>query len=371
MVNICLAGLVMLGGVIKGPFRIADTGPYHNQVSLRAAMASDGHFALVWLDSLQLPNRFELDLTIRFFDKNGNPLTDAYKIPKILDTTWVNCHSLDMDSAGNTVLVWIEGRTLSSTKLSKLRFMSFLPDGTPMVSAKTLYSDIDLDLPLSVSLSNNGIFAMSFETRLEGGAGIWVQRFDLQGSPLDSPFLAHDTLSDSTPGSYTVAKVSTNENGDIVVTWLHFIETAHMYPFYQVFDANDNPVDWEPLGHRLDNSDSLAGACSPYPYWLDDDRFVVFWTDYCAPRPTPFVPLLGRGFTDRGQTPEPICTVMWGDSLHTGPSKAPFSMTVSSADKFSCTYDRSYWYPIDTLWPQSHSWGSPRITEMDMSTVRA
>ncbi|NLI98014.1 hypothetical protein GX441_05060, partial [bacterium] len=327
---------------------------------LSAAMAPDGHFAVAWVDSAYdstwRPDRSRLDLYIRFFDKDANPLTDAYKIPKILDTTWVNCHALDMDSAGNTVLVWVEGRTLSNTKLSKLRFISFTPDGIPAGTPKTLYSDLDLDRPLSVSLSNNGMFAMSFETKLNDSSGRWIQRLDLHGNSLNFPFIAHDTLPDNFPGLYTMAKVAVNESEDVVITWLHFIESGHNYPLYQVFDADDYPMDWAPLGHRVDNADSLAGACSPYPYWLDNDRFVVFWTDYLAPRPTPNLPWLARVFDDRGLAPQPIRTVMWGDSLHTGSPLTPFSMDISSANKFSCTYNRSYWYPIDTLWPQSHSW---------------
>ncbi|NLI97366.1 T9SS type A sorting domain-containing protein, partial [bacterium] len=175
-----------------------------------------------------------------------------------------------------------------------------------------------------------------------------------------TPFLAHEDVGDKRPLPDTVAtgypQAALNDEGILVVTWVRGVVTAHMQPRYQVFDADDNPIDWEALGHRVDNGDSLAGACAPKPFWLDNDRFVVFWTDYCAPRPTPNLPWFARVFDDRGLAHQSICTVMWGDSLHTGPSKTPFSMSVSSDDKFSCTYNRSYWYPIDTLWPQSHSW---------------
>ncbi|NLI97871.1 hypothetical protein GX441_04335 [bacterium] len=359
MSQLSLLVLTLWQGVLAGPFRIADAESHHHQISLQAAMARDGRFAIAWLDSLQFPDHFQMDLYIRFFDKGGNPLTDAYKIPKLLDTIWVNRYSLDMDSAGNAVLVWIEGMTLSNTKLSKLRFMSFLPDGTPLVSSKSLYMDIDLGLPLSVSLSNNGKFAMSFETRLAGGAGIWLQRFDLQGNPLDSAFLAYDTLPDYFEGDYERAKVSLNEEGDIVVTWLHFIKTAHMYPYYQVFDSLDKPLDWAPFGHRLDDGESLAGASRPHPYWLDNDRFAVFWIDNTHVGTGGNPVLYGRIFSDRGQTPQKLCVVSWGDSIHVTPDDPldPFSDDFSAQGKFAHTHERMYTFlNMDTTPWESHSW---------------
>ncbi len=355
--------MTIFSGVLAGPIKLGDAAPGHHQASLQVAVAADGRFVVLWLDSLFHEDQFvpPLDLYIRFFDKDGNPMTDAYKIPKLVDTAWVNLQSMDMDSAGNTVVAWVENKTLSAELLSKIRFMSFAPDGSPLTPSKTLYSDIDMGFPVSVSLSNKGAFALCFKTILRDSSGAWIQRFDLSGNPLDSAFLAYDTLPDTFEGSYRLVKNSLNDEGDIVVTWLHKIETSRMYPFYQVFDSLDKPVNWAPLGHRLDKGDSRCGSCSPHPYWVDNDRFAAFWSDYCHPNgPGGSLPILGRVFSDRGLTPHEICTVAWGDSLHVAPdTRDPFTTSLSSSGKFAYTHERMYSF-LDSItdphqW-KSHSW---------------
>ncbi|MEA3311831.1 MAG: hypothetical protein U9Q76_06390 [candidate division WOR-3 bacterium] len=356
MISISLLALTLCGDILVQPFRVAEAEPRHHQVHLRAAMAGDGGVAIAWVDSLQLPDHFELDIYIRFFEEDGAPLTDAYKIPKLADTNWIYHPRLDMDSLGNTVLVWIDDKTESNEELSNIRFQAFGPDGTPRGSPKTLYSQVDIGFATPVSLANNGEFAMVFETILIGrGTGIWVQRFDLKGVPQDSAFLAHvdfDSISDTLHFRYP--EVAMNDAGDMVVTWLDCIESARMYPRFQVFDAQDEPIlPWEPMGHRLDDGGEQCGACRPEPHWLDNDRFVVFYRDYMAPRPTPFFPFLGRVFSERGLIRHPIRTLIWGDSLWlTGADpRGQYSTAIAPNDSFAYTHTRNHYDYPDTSNP--------------------
>ncbi|MEA3311461.1 MAG: T9SS type A sorting domain-containing protein [candidate division WOR-3 bacterium] len=358
-----LMPLLLQSGIIKESFRIAEAEPRHHQVHLRAAMASDGRFAVAWVDSLQLPDHFELDIFIRFFDREGNPLNDAYKITKLMDTTtWIYHPCLEMDSLGNAALIWADNRAWSGEDTGYIRFQSFGPDGSPLIPAQTLY-DIGLGpySRIGLSLANNGEFAVAVGMRFpERGYCIGVQRFDLDGVPIPPPFPAHDSLPDSLPGHFTYPQVSLNDAGDIVVTWLHFIDTPHMFPCFQVFDAQDESIlPWEPLGHRLDDGGEECGACRPEPHWLDNDRFVVFYSDYCAPRPTVFIPVLGRVFSNRGLTRHPIRTVMWGDSTGVVSNyRGSFRTAVLPNDSFAYTHTRSYYDYPDT----SNPW-KPRTWE--------
>jgi len=110
MLSISLLALTLWSGILVEPFRIADAEPRHHQGCLRAAMAPDGHFAIAWLDSLRVdyPPFCELKLFVRFFDPDGSPLTDAYKITRAADTNLIGGSHLDMDLRGNTVLLWTE-----------------------------------------------------------------------------------------------------------------------------------------------------------------------------------------------------------------------------------------------------------------------
>jgi hypothetical protein len=203
--------------------------------------------------------------------------------------------------------------------------------------------------PIGLSLANNGEFALAWSEDIY----VWVQRFDVEGNPKDSVFLARDSL-ESWPPYFYYPEVALNDAGDLVVTWLDCTESAKNYPRYQVFDANDESVlPWEPMGHPLDDGDDVAGACRSEPHWLDDDRFVVFWSDYMAPRPTVAYPFLGRVFSDKGLTPHPIKTVMWGDSLWlTGADpQGQFCTAVSPDNQFAYTHTRTYTDFPDTAEP--------------------
>jgi len=50
MLNISLLALTLWGGILVGPFQVADSEPVHHQGWLRAAMAPDGpaSFASAW-----------------------------------------------------------------------------------------------------------------------------------------------------------------------------------------------------------------------------------------------------------------------------------------------------------------------------------
>jgi len=350
-----LIPLLLNGGVLKEPFRIAQAELDHHQACLRAAIASDGRFAVAWVDSLfhnDSPelNESDMEFFVRFFDRDGIPLTEAYKIAKLADTNYIYGPCLDMDTLGNTVLVWSEGtRYLENTYT---RFQIFAPDGNPMDSARIMCSGgAGWSSRLGLSIANNGEFAVVCPTRFpEHGYGLWVQRFDLEGVPKDSAFLAHDTGDIN----FKYPQVALNDAGDLVVTWLHAIESGKMYPRFQVFDANDESVlPWEPFGHPLDDGDDVAGACRPEPHWLDNDRFVVFYSDYMAPRPTAAFPFLGRVFSDKGLSAHSIKTLMWGDTLWSmgADPKGQFCTAVSLDERFAYTHTRTYCDFPDTAEP--------------------
>ncbi|NLI97975.1 hypothetical protein GX441_04865 [bacterium] len=341
-------GLALFAGVLKESFRIADAEQKHHQVYVRAAMASDGRFAIAWIDSLKLTEGSELNLYIRFFDKGGNPVSDPYKLPKLFDTIWVYYPSLDMSLSGNTVLVWVEDQTLSNTELSKIKFQHFFYDGKPDGLTKTLYSEVDIGYPTPIDLSNRNKFAMAFSTILNDSSSIWAQRFNLSGIPQDSHFMVHDTLYENTKHPC----IALNDTGDIVATWFDYNDPIHNFPKYQVFDNNDKPIlPWKPQGYRLDDGDSLAGACRPEPSWIDDDRFVVFWPDVYNEVP---YPLMGRVFSEKGATGHPLTAVL-RDSLWSNVQdpRGRFSTDVLLDGRFAVTYTRTHTRPND---PSTFFW---------------
>jgi len=353
MFNIGLIALTLCGGMLAGPFRIAEAEPGHHQGWLRAAMAPDGHFAVAWVDSIASgdpfnPDDLELELFVRFFDRDGNPMTEPYKITKLADTSWIRHPCLEMDTAGNTILLWEGRKTQGKEEPSYVRFQRFAPDGSPVGSAHTLVARAFLGKstyvlsPIDLSLNNNEEFVVTW-CEIEPGPPtyknyVWVERFDIEGDPKNRPFLACDE------GCvfFYYPRVALNDAGDVVVTW-----RDQLTPFYsdtpclrfQVFDAADEPIlSWRPRGHLLDYEE--PDDWDPQLFWLDDDRFVAFWQRLLELNVGEYVMgWMARGFAHRGLASYPIRLVMI-DPHEVGAWQKMFSVAFSSDERFAETHLR-------------------------------
>jgi len=352
MLSISLLALTLCGDVLVEPFRIAEAEPGHHQGQLRAAMAPDGHFAVAWVDHLPVdyPPFCELELFVRFFDQDGSPLTDAYKITRAVYISLIGGSHLDMDSAGNTVLLWTEHPPRDPDE-GFLRLQLFDTSGNPLGSPQTDHQGyISWDnRSVAVSLNDQDEFAIVWDA-----GTICARRYSLQSGPQGDSFMVHDDLPDDFYSDYP--GVALSDAGDLVVTWLESHRAVHLYPRFQAFDAEDEPIlGWEPMGHRVDDGEEQYDCSRPEVYWLDNDRFVVFWVDWRTGKPGHGQPV-GRVFSDRGLTRHPIRTLIWRDSLwsaHGGP-EGWYSNAVSPNDSFAYTHTRSYFDRPDTSDPSKN-----------------
>jgi len=349
MLNISLLALTLWGGVLVEPFRIAEAEPGHHQVYLRTAMASDGRFAVAWTDYPHISYE-QRDLYIRFFDPDGNPLTDAYKITKVADTHHIGGSHLDMDSAGNAVLLWTEHPDPNPDE-AFLRLQLFDTSGNPLGSPQTGYQGYvnSYNRSVAVSLNDQGEFAIAWN-----GDTIYARRYSFEDGPQGDPFRVHGDLTDDV--GFDLPGVALNDAGDLVVTWheRRLPPNAISYPRFQVFDAEDESIlPWEPMGHLVEEDSS--GACRVESYWLDNDRFVMFWKD-----PSCYPLIVGRVFSDRGLTRHPIRGLIWQDTLwgaHGG-SRGWYSTAVAPNDSFAYTHIRTRCdYPDGELRTWDHGGG--------------
>jgi hypothetical protein len=340
--------LALCAGTLVEPFRIADAEQGHHQGCVRTAMAPDGHFAVAWIDHPWITSYEQGDLYIRFFDQDGNPLTDPYKIIKMADTNLIRWPCLEMDTAGNVLLVYEEEDRARIDVLDNhyIRFQRFAPDGSPVGSAQTLVPQVALDAcrPIGLSLANNDEFAVTWCAPSTLGKGVWVQRFNREGYPKDKAFLAHDDFDTSV--SFRYPQVALSDAGDLVVTWY---ESGPSYPRFQVFKARDEPIlGWEPMGHRLDDGEEPYSGTRAETFWLDNERFVVFWIDRTSRPDILPPPLVGRMFSDRGLTRHPLRSLVRDSLALTWPDpEGQFAIALSSDERFAETHTRTYNDPDD------------------------
>ena len=349
MINISLLALALCSGVLVEPFRVAEHQPDHSQVYGCAAMASDGRFAVAWIDCIATGDPLNLyverELFIRFFDRDGNPMTDAYKITKLADTSWIWHPCLEMDTAGNTILLWADKpiwREDESWYAWYVRFQRFAPDGSPVGSAHNLIAGVLLGKhtqrpsPFDLSLNNNEEFVVTW-CEIESGPPtlnyVWVGRFDLDGYPEDQAFLTCDA---ECVYSY-YPRVALNDEGDLAVTWRNEIwgDPDSVYQRFQVFDAADEPIlSWRPRGHRLDERED--GGREAEFFWLDNDRFVTFFR---ASKEYYEGFLEARVFAHRGLASYPPRLVV-NDPNASATRVKSFSVALSSDGRFAETHRR-------------------------------
>ncbi|MCK4333743.1 T9SS type A sorting domain-containing protein, partial [candidate division WOR-3 bacterium] len=275
-----------------------------------------------------------------------------YKITKLADTSWIRHPCLEMDTVGNTILLWEERKTQGKEEPSYVRFQRFGPDGSPVGSAHTVVARVFLykRSPIDLSLNNRGEFAVTWLEVIPPYwelTSVWAQRFDLDGYPENQAFLTHDVPGGDYLLPFTSPRVALNDEGDLVVTWRDQPNPDTVHRRFQVFDAADEPIlSWRPRGHLLDYEEWGKWA---EPYWLDDDRFVTFWVKNTWP-----YGLVGEVFTHRGLARYPIRTVVV-DTLASrwcvNGGDRDFSVAFSSDDRFAETHERGYshWDPL-CLW---------------------
>ena len=137
-----------------------------------------------------------------------------------------------------------------------------------------------------------------------------------------------------------------------MVTWRERGPSLSL-PRFQVFDAEDEPIlPWEPMGHLV-NEDSSRGT-RVEPYWLDNDRFVLFWIDKVWPWH-----VAGRVFADRGLTRYPIRRLVHDSLAGTWADPAGrFTVALSSDERFAETHTRDHYdYPDGELRCWEHGAG--------------
>ncbi|NLI97897.1 T9SS type A sorting domain-containing protein [bacterium] len=329
-------GLFLFTGILVEPFKIAEPESEHHQRKVSAAMAPDGRFAVAWIDSTTIgADKYwsKQDVFVRFFGKEGSPLTPAQKIIKLADTTRMPYVSLCVDSSGNYVLALQESPVQYSDS-DFVRIGFFDKDGSMLTIQTAFLAPLTyLTRCLDISCNTQGNFALTY-----GGGNIWVRRFLADGTPSGETFLAHADFGDSIT-HFRYPSIAMNDTGDIVVSWLKYLHTDNAWPYFQVFDSKDSSaIPWEPGGHLFFEADTEY-TTRPEVRWLDNDRFVAFWIDHFHTWT-----LKGRIFSKKGAEPHSIQNLVednTGDSIFAAwANPAGNYMTAVNSERYVAAYPR-------------------------------
>ncbi len=227
----------------------------------KAAMASDGHFAVAW----GVRNSTSHAVYVRLYSADGSPLGN--EIPVKLN---IQSHDLLVEMAmapdGRFVVIWQEHDINNEyTVFARL----FMPDGSPDGPEYQVIAPGNDPYNPAVAIDSSGNFTIVW--RIENH-GVFGQRFMSDGSP-DGPEFQVSTSGQS----HDALDIAMIPNGRFVIVWHAFVEVPHSGYCWgimaRIYDSNGNPVGDE---LKVDDFYELE-EWNPAVSMAPDGRFVVVW----------------------------------------------------------------------------------------------
>jgi len=173
-----------------------------------------GNFVAVWTDNRNVHN----DVWMQRFDSDGNPIGANQKVNDDLGTDDQSGSQMAMDKDGNFVVVWHDNRD-GNYNIYVQRFDS---SGNPVGFNFKINDDASVARQLrpSIGMDSNGNFVVTWIDGRDGGQDIYAQRFDNAAIPVGANFCVNESRyaimgSHWHPGM----NVSMSDAGLFGVTW--------------------------------------------------------------------------------------------------------------------------------------------------------
>ncbi|MBM3238048.1 hypothetical protein FJZ31_17290 [Candidatus Poribacteria bacterium] len=175
------------------------------------AMDWAGNFVAVWTDNRNVHN----DVWLQRFDSDGNPIGGNEKVNDDLGTDAQSCSRVAMDKDGNFIVVWHDNRD-GDYNIYAQRFDS---SGNPVGSNFKINDDIGVarQVEPSIGMDSNGNFVVAWIDGRDGGQDIYAQRFDDTATPVGANLRVNESRYTIT--GYGQVNVSMSDTGIFGVTW--------------------------------------------------------------------------------------------------------------------------------------------------------
>ena len=229
------------GNSLGSEFKV-NTHTAENQQNPSVSLNAAGNFVIAWNSNLQ-DTSFQ-GIYAQRYDPSGNPLGSEFKVNTYI-TNAQSGPSVCLNTAGNLVIAWhSDGQDGDGFGIYAQRYD---PSGNLVGSDVPVnnYTASDQHDPAAAmdAYGNFVIAWKSFGQDAPGGYGVYAQRFDRTGNPVDGEFRVNTT----TAGIQQNPSVAMDASGNFVVAWESFGQDAPGgYGVYaQRFDRTGNPLGGE------------------------------------------------------------------------------------------------------------------------------
>lgn len=233
------------------------------------AMAADGSFVVVWDDNPAVNTR---DIRARAFASDGTPRAGDFLVNNVTTNAQTMC-DVSMAPDGRFVVAWTSFRDNSASDYGVYARL-FDASGNPTNGEFALHSvTAGTQTFPSVAMHSNGTFVATWQSFSTDGSGygIYMRRFDAEGTPLGSDVLVPTAIT----GDQLYPAVSIRPDGGFLIVW-NSADADRTGVFGQAFDSNGNTVGSE---FRLNNytTDEQLG---PSIAFIGASSFRATWSSF-------------------------------------------------------------------------------------------
>jgi hypothetical protein len=241
-------------------------------------MDSSGNYVLAWGDERHYgwPNA---DIYAQRYNSSNLPIGDNIRVSEDVGGAFRDCPTIAMNSSGNFVIVWEDGRRNGSWNYTDIYAQRYNSSGDPLGSNFRVNDDFGIDYAhrsSAVAMGTSGNFVVTWADERNGNSDIYAQRYDSLGSAIDTNFKVNDDVVSADQESPNVAM---DNAGNFVIVWGDY-RNGNGDIYAQRFNSDGNPIESNysvpnPLYSSFEQSRTPQVATidsNIYYVWQDDRR---------------------------------------------------------------------------------------------------
>ncbi|MEN8136448.1 MAG: hypothetical protein ABFS18_13075 [Thermodesulfobacteriota bacterium] len=254
-------------GVPVGTVFQVNTYTTGSQIRPSTAMAANGNFVIAWESYGQ--DGDGAGIFAQHYDAVGTPLGSEFQV-NTYTTFYQQIASTAMGANGNFVIAWEAFEP--DGDWAGIYAQLYDATGNPVGSEFQANTYTDYPQESSTAMDANGNFVIAWESFWQDGdsGGIYAQRYDNAGNPLDSEF----QVNTYTTHHQVLPSIAMDEDGDFVISWSsHEQDGDDFGVFAQRYDAVGSPMGTEFQVNSYTDSTQRESATAMDAY----GNFVIAW----------------------------------------------------------------------------------------------
>ncbi len=254
-------------GVAQGGEVLVNTTTANSQTTPSIAMAANGSFAITWTSGGQDPDGSS-GIYAQRFDASGVAQGSEFRVNTY--TTGVQqLTSIDMDAAGNFVVIWasdLQDGSGYGVYGQRYDANGVAQGGEFQVNTTTADSQLYHD----VAMLEDGRFVVAFQSRSGGTYEVYLQRYAADGTAIGGEIRANTT---TVSGNQPIPSLTADDDGNITVVWNNSGDGSGAGVYGQRLDWAGNLIGSE----FLVNSTTTGNQVYAEVVAQAGGRFVVAW----------------------------------------------------------------------------------------------